>query len=49
MTIGETAPGMDVPAMIINDRTMVPLRYVSEMLGCEVVWNPDTRSINITK
>ncbi|MDR0469788.1 MAG: InlB B-repeat-containing protein [Peptococcaceae bacterium] len=49
VTIGETAPGMDVPAMIMNDRTMVPLRYVSEMLGCEVVWNPDTQSINITK
>jgi hypothetical protein len=49
VTIGEAAPGMDVPAMIINDRTMVPLRYISEALGCEVVWNPDTRTIDIAK
>jgi hypothetical protein len=49
VTIGEAAPGMDVPAMIINDRTMVPLRYISEALGCEVVWNPDTQTIDIAK
>ena len=49
VTIGETAPGMDVPAMIMNSRTMVPLRYISETLGCEVIWNPDARTIDITK
>jgi hypothetical protein len=43
------ATGMEVPAMIINDRTMVPLRYISEALGCEVVWNPDTQTIDIVK
>jgi len=49
VTIDKVAPGMDVPAMIINNRTMVPLRYISEALGCEVAWDPDTRSIDITK
>lgn len=49
VTIGVLAEGMDVPAYIANDRTMVPLRYISETLGCGVVWNPDTRSIDITK
>jgi plastocyanin len=31
---------MDAPARIIGDRTMVPLRFVSEVLGAKVVWVP---------
>lgn len=38
---------LDVPAKIINDRTMVPLRFVSEALGAEVVWDENTESIFI--
>ena len=49
VTVGQIAPGMDVPAMILNDRTMVPLRYVSETLGCEVVWIGETQTIDITR
>ena len=30
---------MAVPAQIVNDRTLVPLRAVSESLGCEVAWD----------
>lgn len=30
---------LDVPAQVINDRTMVPLRFVSEALGAQVVWS----------
>ena len=30
---------MPVPAQIINDRTLVPLRAVAESLGCEVGWD----------
>jgi hypothetical protein len=48
VTIGELAPGMDIPAMLINSRTMVPLRYVSETLGCDVDWNEDARTVGIT-
>jgi len=33
---------------ITNSRTMVPLRFVAESLGCEVEWLPDTKSIRIT-
>lgn len=31
---------IDVPAQIIDGRTMVPLRVVSEALGAEVDWEP---------
>ena len=30
---------LDVPAKIINSRTMVPARFVSEALGCKVTWH----------
>lgn len=35
-------------AQLLNETTMVPLRFVSEALGAEVVWNGTTRSITIT-
>lgn len=31
----------DVPAKIINSRTMVPARFVSEAMGCKVTWYAD--------
>jgi parvulin-like peptidyl-prolyl isomerase len=34
----------DVPAQIINDRTMVPLRAIFEALGAEVTWDDATRT-----
>ena len=49
VVIGEMAPGMDVPAMIIGDRTMVPLRYLSETLGCDVEWISATQTVYINK
>ena len=33
---------LDVPAQIINDRTMVPARFVAEALECNVSWNEET-------
>lgn len=33
---------------IINSRTMLPLRFVSENLGCTVVWAAATQTITIT-
>ncbi len=39
---------LDVPAQLINDRTLVPLRAVSESLGCQVDWNDDTKTAVIT-
>lgn len=36
------------PPVIIDDYTMVPLRFVSESFGCSVEWNGDTQTITIT-
>lgn len=38
---------MDVAATVINGRTMVPLRFVGEQLGCEVCWLPDELSVSV--
>jgi len=38
---------LDVPAQIINGRTMLPLRAVMESIGWSVLWDPDTRFINL--
>ena len=38
----------DVPATIKNDRTMVPVRFVSEALGANVEWESTTRTVIIT-
>ncbi len=38
---------MDVPARIINDKTLVPLRFLSESLGYTVNWDGDNRIVTI--
>ena len=38
---------MDVVPEIINGRTMVPIRFAVENLGCIVDWIADTREIII--
>ena len=38
---------LDSPAIISGDRTMVPLRFVSEALGCEVSWDAEFRVVTI--
>ena len=39
---------LDVPAQIVNDRTLIPLRAVAEALGNTVEWEEDTRTAKIT-
>jgi hypothetical protein len=39
---------MDAPAQIINGKTMVPVRFVSEGLGAEVAWEQKTKTVTIS-
>ncbi len=39
---------MDVPPTIVNDRTLVPVRAVAELLGAEVEWIGETKTVEIT-
>lgn len=40
---------LDVPAQIINSRTLVPVRFISESLGATVDWTDTTRTVTITQ
>lgn len=40
---------LEVPAQIMNDRTMIPLRAVSEAMDCTVDWDQDAYVAKITK
>jgi len=39
---------LDVPAQLVNDKTMVPLRFVSAHIGANVEWIDATNTVNIT-
>ena len=43
---GETK-GIDVPPQVINSRTMVPVRFVAENVGCNIQWIGSTQEIII--
>ncbi len=45
---GETIP-VDVPAQLVNDRTMIPVRVIAEAFGAEVQWNNNGRAVLITE
>ena len=38
----------ETPAVIENERTLVPLRAVSDALGCDVSWDGETRGVTVT-
>ena len=39
---------LDTPGKIVDGRTLVPLRFISEAFGNTVTWNPEMRLISIT-
>jgi len=39
---------VDVPPVIVKDRTFVPIRFISSVLGYDVLWNGSTRTVYIT-
>ena len=45
--IGLDATELDVPAQIVNERTMVPLRFIAEAFEINVEWEEDTRTVHI--
>jgi len=45
--VNNQAVVLDVPPRIINGRTMVPLRFITEALGASVTWQEATNSVLI--
>jgi len=46
--VGDKTIELDVAAKGYNQRTMVPLRFISEALGCNVEWVQETYTVVIT-
>jgi len=40
---------LDVPPIIVNDRTLVPLRAIAEATGATVDWDQDTQTVRIVR
>jgi|GEM_PF-4302124 len=47
LTIGYPLPNQMGMAVIVNDRTFVPLRYIAEILGAEVRWDEAALAVYI--
>lgn len=45
---GQEIP-LDVPAQIINGRTVAPVRFIAEAFGASVSWDEATRTVSIAK
>ena len=39
---------MDTYGILKDDRTLVPIRFISELLGCTVIWDEKTSTVVIT-
>ena len=49
MRINQDLEGFGAAPIISNGRTMVPIRYISEELGANVIWVPSTRTVAIAR
>lgn len=54
LTLGKTraylngsSKTLDVAPRTINDRTMLPIRFISENFGCDVEWDGNTQTVTI--
>lgn len=48
MTVNGDSVSLDAAATIREGRTYVPVRAVTEALGCSVAWEADTQTVHIT-
>jgi len=46
--VGTATVTLDVPAQSIDGRTLVPIRFVAENCGADVVWNSANMTVEIT-
>ncbi|MBY9077554.1 CotH kinase family protein [Paenibacillus sp. HN-1] len=46
--VNGTAYTLDVPVQLISNRTMVPVRFVAEILNMSVAWDKATSTVTIT-
>ena len=48
-TVNDEKVELDSPSFVEDDRTFLPIRFVMENLGADVLWNGETQTVIITK
>ncbi len=48
MIVNGVSKSMDIAPMLINERTLVPARFVAEAFGCDVEWDAETKTVIIS-
>ena len=48
VSVNNKSVSVDAPAKLVSGRTLVPLRFLAEYSGAEVVWNNAEKTVNIT-
>jgi|GEM_PF-4796748 len=46
--VGDKEVELDSPAVLVDGRTLVPVRFIAESLGCQVDWNAEKQQVIIT-
>lgn len=46
-SLNENEIALDSPAIIVSDRTLVPVRFIAESLGSDVGWDSQTKTVMI--
>ncbi len=46
--LNESKRELDVAPTVINDRTMLPIRFIANGFGFDVDWNEDAQTVTIT-
>ncbi|MCH5209874.1 MAG: copper amine oxidase N-terminal domain-containing protein [Oscillospiraceae bacterium] len=49
VNVNNTRMSFDVEPCIMNERTMVPMRAIFEVLGANIDWNGDTQTVTATR
>ncbi len=49
MLINGASSQMDIAPMVVDGRTLVPIRFISEALGADVLWEKTTKNATIVK
>lgn len=45
--VNDQPVNLDVPAQLLNGRTMIPLRFILDSFDIDITWDQDTRTVNV--
>ncbi|WP_161781890.1 copper amine oxidase N-terminal domain-containing protein [Thermanaerosceptrum fracticalcis] len=49
LVLNQPIPGFDIAATVIKGRTLVPIRYIAESFGAQIMWFPQTKTVYLVR